>query len=310
MPRRRGFAALIAAACCAAAIAGCGLGPGRGTSDATLTVTRNFGASLVGGALERRVPGAETVMTMLERHFRVGTRYGGGFVESIGRWSGTSQHYDWFYYVNGVQASKGAAEVPVRAGDRIWWDLHDWAAAESIPAVVGSFPEPFVHGIGGRRYPTVIECASALQSTCDAVGAELHHDGVPAADQLLGTGSGSDSLTIVVAPFAQVRGTIAGDLLQAGPRASGVYARFGDGGARLELLNPLGQVARVLGPGAGLIAATQDQFSKPEWLITGTDVAGVRAAAAALTPARLRDRFALAIAGSQFLALPLDPSMR
>jgi hypothetical protein len=301
--------ALIAAVLCAAVLAGCGLGPGPGTSNATVTVTENFGARTLGSAIEARVPGSETVMGLLEGHFRITTRYGGGFVESIDGHSGTSQHYDWFYYVNGVQASKGAAVTDVHEGDRIWWDLHDWVAAESIPAVVGSFPEPFVHGIGGKRYPTVLECGSGLQATCERLGAELHHDGVPVADQLLGTGSGSDSLAIAVAPFNQLRGTIAADLIQAGPRSSGVYARFADGGARLALLDPLGQTVRVLGPGAGLVAATQDQYSKPEWLITGTDAAGVRAAAAALTPARLHDRFALAVAGSQYLPLPLDPGM-
>jgi hypothetical protein len=41
-------------------------------------------------------------------------------------------------------------------------------------------------------------------------------------------------------------------------------------------------------------------------MITGTDVAGVSAAAAALTPARLRDHFALAVAGTAEIALPLE----
>ena len=34
-------------------------------------------------AVETKVPGAETVMSLLQRHFKVTTRYGGGFVESI-----------------------------------------------------------------------------------------------------------------------------------------------------------------------------------------------------------------------------------
>lgn len=309
MVRRRGLSSLLVAAACAAAIGGCGLGPGPGTSGATITVTRNFGSAAVGSAAERRVPGSQTVLRMLERSFSV-VHDRGGFPESIGHWSAGAPRYDWFYYVNGVQASKGAARTPVHQGDRIWWDLHDWAAAESIPAVVGSFPEPFVHGIGGQRYPTVLECGAGLQASCNRVSDELHREGVPAADQLLGTGSGSNSLAIVIAAFSQVRGTIAGDLIAAGPRSSGVYARFADGGRRLELLNPAGELARVLGPGAGLIAATEDQFSKPEWLITGTDRAGVQAAVAALTPARLHDHFALAVAGTQYLPLPLDPSIR
>ena len=45
-------------------VAGCGLGPGRGTSDVSLTVTRSFGAGQVGAITVHQVPGAETVMRM------------------------------------------------------------------------------------------------------------------------------------------------------------------------------------------------------------------------------------------------------
>jgi hypothetical protein len=307
--RRSRTIRLLAAAAVAAALGGCGLGPGPGTSDVTLTVTRNFGSQQLGSVRERRVPGGETVLSLLERHYRITTRYGGDFVESIDGHSGTANHYDWFYYVNGVEATRGAGTTPVRRGDQIWWDLHDWSATDSIPAVVGSFPEPFVNGIAGQRYPTTLECASGIQAICDRVGRELLHDGVPVADQLLGTGSGADALTIVVAPFVDLEGSIAGGLIDDGPRSSGVYARFSEGGRALELLNPHGQTVRVLGAGAGLIAATQDQVSKPEWLITGTDRAGVAAAAAALTPARLHDRFALAVDAGAYFPLPLSPSL-
>jgi hypothetical protein len=66
-------------------------------------------------------------------------------------------------------------------------------------------------------------------------------------------------------------------------------------------------VARTLGSGAGLIAATRDNVSAPVWLVTGTDAAGVKAAAAALTPSRLKDRFALAVqAGGGDEAVPVQ----
>ncbi len=65
------------------ALAGCGLGPGPGTGGVSLTVTKNFGGKPLALVKQTKVPGAETVMRMLERHFHVGTKYGGGFVESI-----------------------------------------------------------------------------------------------------------------------------------------------------------------------------------------------------------------------------------
>lgn len=302
-------AAITAAAIAAAvAVAGCGLGPGRGTGGVSLTVTENFGGHQLGAVNAAHVPGSETVMQMLERRFNVGTRYGGGFVESINGHSGTSSERDWFYYVNGVQASKGAATTAVHRNDRIWFDLHDWHATQSIPAVVGSFPAPFVNGYGGKRYPTTIECASNVSAACKRVTSTLNHVGVPVASQLLGTGSGSDTLTVVVGTWSQLAPDVVATLIEHGPQSSGVYARFaGRGGDSLQLLDPAGNVVRTLGAGAGLIAATADSSSAPTWLITGTDVAGVSAAAAALNERSLRDHFALAVDGGTQLPLPLDP---
>jgi hypothetical protein len=149
---RRARSALAAIAVAATPLlAGCGLGAGHGTSNVTVTVTQGFGTKPVAALTKTSVPGSETVMRMLERSFRVSTRYGGGFVESIDGHSGNSSRLDWFYYVNGVEASQGAATTGVHRGDRIWWDLHDWSATDSVPAVVGSFPEPFIHGVRHDR---------------------------------------------------------------------------------------------------------------------------------------------------------------
>ena len=46
----------------------------------------------------------------------------------------------------------------------------------------------------------------------------------------------------------------------------------------------------------------------PTWMITGTDVAGVTAAARALTPQALHDHFALALDGATRLPVPLQGS--
>jgi Domain of unknown function (DUF4430) len=305
------LAALATAIAVALAVAGCGLGAGKGTSDVAVTVTRDFGTVPVGSVVEHSVPGSQTVMRLLERSFRVSTRYGGGFVESINGLSGTSSRRDWFYYVNGIEASLGAAGTGVNKGDRIWWDLHDWSATDSIPAVVGSFPEPFVHGINGRRYPTTLECASDTGSACQRVTSELDAIGVKVASQAPGAGgSGTDSLAVVVGTWRDVQGEFAASLIEQGPGSSGIYARFGGGadGSTLELLDPHGQAVRTLGAGAGLIAATANSSTAPVWLVTGTDGAGVSAAAAALTPARLRDHFALAVEGQTDFPVPLEAS--
>ena len=288
----------------AIATAGCGLGAGPGTSDVTLTVTRDFGSRALGQTTAKKVPGSETVLRMLERDYRVTTRFGGGFVESINGQSGTSSRRDWFYYVNGIEAPRGSAGTAIHGGDRIWWDLHDWSATDSIPAVVGSFPEPFVHGSDGKRLPTVLECASDASGACQVVSTELTRIGVPVASQLIGTGSGTDSLAVEVGTWQDLRGEIVATLIDQGPGSSGVYAKFS--GGSLYLLDPHGDVARRLGPGAGLVAATSQASAEPTWLVTGTDPAGVAAAAAALTPERLQDHFAVAVQGSGEVPLPVD----
>jgi hypothetical protein len=56
---------------------------------------------------------------------------------------------------------------------------------------------------------------------------------------------------------------------------------------------------RTLTGSAGLIAATRYTEQEPEWLITGTDAAGVQLAASHLDEAALHDRFAVAITATE-----------
>ena len=300
--------AMVSAIAAAVALTGCGLGAGHGTSDVSVTVTRNFGTISVGSTTERHVPGSQTVMRLLEGTFHVSTRYGGGFVQSIDGLSGTSARRDWFYYVNGMEASLGAAGTSVHHGDRVWWDLHDWTATDSIPAVVGSYPEPFEHGLGGRRWPTTLACATDTNKACTEVADKLKAIGVPASTQALGSASGTDSIAVVVGTWRDIQGELAAALIEHGPGSSGIYARFSPAntGSSLKLLDPKGQVVRTLTGSAGLVAASAQASSAPTWLITGTDAAGVSAAAGALTPARLRDHFALAVLGGTDIPVPLE----
>src|SRR5919108_873401 len=111
-------------------LAGCRLGPDTpGSGEATLTVTRAFGTERLLRAREDPIPGSETVMRFLTRKANVETRYGGRFVnavEGVRSSDAGGRRSDWFYYVNGIEADEGAADVEVFEGDRIWWDYHDW----------------------------------------------------------------------------------------------------------------------------------------------------------------------------------------
>jgi hypothetical protein len=258
------------------------------------------------------VHGQETVMSLLMRNATVTTRYGGGFVQSVGGSSGGSaggRSSDWFYYVNGVEAPQGAAATNVHPGDHIWWDLHDWSQTDSVPAVVGSYPEPFLNGIDGKRLPVRIECAAVSSAPCQTVSARLRALGVPAALAAIGPGDEPETLRVLVGPWTALRGDPAAHQIELGPRSSGVYARFAASGATLALLNEQGAVARTLAAGAGLVAATRYAEEAPAWVITGTDSTGVELAAHALDEATLAQHLALALApGGAALSAPAPPS--
>jgi hypothetical protein len=285
----------------ASSLAGCGLGAGRAPTAVQLTVTRDFGSAPLRFWRAPHVAGEETVMSLLTRNASVSTRYGGGFVESIDGLSGGAQGgrpLDWFYYVNGVEAAQGAASTKVHPGDHIWWDRHDWSQTDHVPAVVGSFPEPFLNGIGGKRLPVRVECALVGGYPCRAVTERLRAAGVPAAVAAVGTGAEPRTLRVVIAPWRSASGDPAASAIKRGPSASGVYARFSPDGKSLLVLDQNGRPARTLGPGSGLIAATATAESAPVWVITGTDAAGVEHAARSFSGAVLADRFAVAVTPS------------
>ena len=301
--------ALCAAALCAAALlAGCGLGAGKAPTAVGLVVTRDFGAQVVRAWGAPQARGQETAMSLLTRNAHVATRYGGGFVQSIdGLAAGQSagQPVDWFYYVNGIEASKGAASTNVHPGDHIWWDRHDWSATDDIPAVVGSFPQPFLNGIDGKRLPVRVECSSVEGSACRTVTARLRAQNVPAAVAALGAGAGAvKTLRVAVGTWREIAGVSDVRELRGGPRASGVYARFSSSGTSLTLLDASGRAVQTLGGGAGLIAATRAGEDAPVWAVTGTDTTGVTRASAGFDAATLKNRFAVAVDASGPLALP------
>jgi Domain of unknown function (DUF4430) len=305
--------ALAASLLALAPLAGCGLGPGSAPTSVQLAVTRDFGASTLRSWSAPRIKGEETVMSLLMRNARVSTRYGGGFVQSIDGLAGGHEGgapVDWFYYVNGIEAPKGAAATTVHPGDHIWWDRHDWSVTDRIPAIVGSFPEPFLNGIEGKRLPVSVECAAPHAPACSRVTDRLRAAGVPAAVAGLGSEIGAlQTLRITVAPFSALERDPGVLKLADGPRASGVFARFEGGGATLALLDEGARAMRRLGAGTGLVAATRAGEEAPVWVVTGTDEAGVARAASAFDATTLHDRFALAVEpGGGVQSLPLRGS--
>ena len=139
----------LAAAAAAALLAGCGGGGGHGR--ATLWVTRDQGRTVL---LVRSVPAGETAIQALERSaedldalrraVRAGDRRGRRLDRDAARLVLLRERRS--------RGTRGAAEYRLHAGDVEWWDYRDWGrVGESVPVVVGAFPEPFLHGYAGRR---------------------------------------------------------------------------------------------------------------------------------------------------------------
>ena len=285
---------------CAAATAGCGLGAGEEIGDAELTVTRDYGEEVIEQTGPESIRESDTVMRVLDRNVEIETRYGGGFVQEIEGIAGGAFE-DWFFYVNGVESGVGAAQYELKADERLWWDFHDWSAVRRVPAVVGAWPEPFAHGYEGRRRATALSCLGSA-----APGCEQAEDALDAAGARLDPDA-AEAIRMLVGPWALVGRDAAAALIAAGPKLSGVFARFeeGRGEDRLVLLDSEAEPVRELDRG-GLVAATRLGPRSPTWVVTGTDPASVRRAASLLDEQALAHRFAVAVtAGGRTIPLPV-----
>jgi Domain of unknown function (DUF4430) len=196
---------LLAAA--AVLLAGCG---GVGHGRATLWVTRDEGKTVL---LVQHVPAGETAMQALDRVAKIDTRYGGRFVRTIDGLSGSvSSRHDWFYFVNGIEATRGAVDYRLHSGDVEWWDYRDWGrVGQSVAVVVGAFPEPFLHGYGGKVRPAVVVgSGSGAQLLAKLVHGRVAARAAAGANVLRLVG-GPARFTARMLPTGAVEFTFAGD---------------------------------------------------------------------------------------------------
>jgi hypothetical protein len=177
---------LLAAACL---LAGCGEeAAGEGT--ARLWITRDRGSEVV---LTAAVPAGISALEALRREAEVETRYGGRFVQSINGIEGElAARRDWFWFLNGYEADLSAADYELHDGDVLWWDHRSWAEELRQPVVVGAFPEPFLHGCGGKRRPAVVVAPQSrvADRLAELIRADIDHSGEGANKLVLVPGSG------------------------------------------------------------------------------------------------------------------------
>jgi hypothetical protein len=285
--------------------AGCGFGAGAEVGEVSMTVTRDYGAERVLPLVHDAVSESDTVMRVLDRNAEISTRYGGGFVNSIEGLADTAvggRRYDWFYYVDGVEAPVGAADRALHGGEAIWWDYRNWSAAERVPAVVGSWPRPLAGGYEGKKRPVTLECRGGA-GACAIARGKLESAGIA-----LSSAGADGAIRVLVGPWAQLRDDPAVAQLEEGPQVSGVFAdviRQRDGGYVLTGIDEDGRPARGFGPDAGLVAATRRYEAPPVWIVSGATPGAVRAAAGLLDTAHLRDHYAVVTEAGVEAPLPL-----
>ncbi|MFM8827850.1 MAG: DUF4430 domain-containing protein [Actinomycetota bacterium] len=284
---RRALAAACAGLACATALVGAGCerkseaaAPAGGAPSARVVATADHGAEVL---LDERVAPGRSVMDALQGETPVETAYGGGFVASmLGRGSSTSPPTDWFFYVNGFESPVGARAAELRAGDVAWWDHRVWQGMQSVRAVVGAWPEPFVRGAGAQR--PVVAADPPLAGALRSAGARMG-TGEQAWRARVGTDA---TLTARDSAWRATRGDPGGARLAGGIRDGQV------------VLMPPGGGAPVPVEGARAVAVLVPAGAKPTdgalLAVAGLDARAARAAAdtIAATPDVLSLRYAVA----------------
>lgn len=284
------------------------------TPQVRVLVTTSFGQAVLLDELID-LDSKTSALEALERVADVQTKYGGGFVHDVNNTRSTlatNGDCDWFVYINGIQTRTGAAGYTLHPGDVETWDLHSWNFWQSIPSVVGSFPEPFLHGYGGKVRPTVVAYSESFQAEAEALARLLSELGVhevatTSIDDL--TGNDKESSHIIL--LADMTSPLVAELNKVWKRL-GLFAHFEDG--RLILLDAKGKTTGEYSVDAGIIQATQSSWNTDGvgacenvvWIVSGTDEAGVRDAVAVLLndSEELRSAFALAVTSGQPVRIP------
>jgi hypothetical protein len=300
------------------ALTGCTLESIGEGPDITVRVvaTRGFGHEVMFDELVE-VPSGTSAMAALREVADTGTAYGGAFVNVI---DGVSSGYtgtkgtqqDWFICINGIQSNTGALDYTMHHGDVQRWDFHHWNFRMFIPAIVGDFPEPFLHGYGGQVEPTIIVYDDGFKQNAEELEDTMIGLGVAnVSSQPISELSDDDKRNANLIIIGNTDGEMITELNSVWNRL-GFFAHFEDGG--LEVYTGTGEKAAEYGPGTGIIQATQSPWNPKGtgacenvvWMISGTDEAGVEDAVEALVNRsdELQHTFAVVLADGEIIKVP------
>jgi len=240
-----------------------------------------------------QVPPGTSAMDALKMVAEVETAFGGGFIDAIdgirSRYTGGGgEKGDWFICANGILSNTGALDYTVHGFDTLHCDFHGWSFRTFIPAIIGDFPEPFLHGYEGEVRPTVIVYENGFEDLAVEMGSVLYGLGVAdvsisSAGDLEESIGQNSNLVIIGTPDCD----LISELNKAWDRL-GFFVRFEEGD--MAVYSADGEVGQRYGAGCGVLQATQNPWNPKgigvcenvAWMVSGTDSAGVESAARVL----------------------------
>lgn len=293
--------------------------PSLSTSSSEIHVTviasKDFGSTVILNE-SLAVEGGTTALDALRIVSKVETSYRGLFVTSINgfkRGERNGVQVDWFYYINGLLAPVGAADYTLHDGDVERWDLHPWASLPAASAIIGDFPEPFLHGYDGDKYPTLIIFSDDFKGEAESLAEELSRLGVEADLKPMETTSPNDEILgennlIIMGYFTD---DLPYELNRIHDRL-GYYAYYEEG--IVNVLNWKDDVSRSFTGDVSVIQASKNPWSregtsathKAVWLIAGTSAESIRFAVNALFEGETLNLHGLLIVDGEGKPLPLQ----
>ncbi len=279
---------LLVALCCPTACTVESEGAAEGNITVRVVATLDFGDEVLVDNTISVAPGT-CAMDAVRQVADVGTKYGGGFVQSVnGIESGKSTELDWFLFLNGFMSNKGAANCRVRDGDIIQLDFHDWRFRTFIPATIGAFPETLLYGFEVDARPAAVayepglaDCAERLATALEQLGVEVAFVGQ--CTELAQQDKEYCNLLVIGTPDCPM----VSEMNDKWDRM-GFFVHFQDG--VMTVHDATGEVAAEYGAGSGVIQATQNPWNSKGTgvcenvaaMLAGTDEAGIRSAVNAL----------------------------
>ena len=271
--------------------------------------TKNFGGQVIfDQEVEVRV--GATAGEALEKAVEIDLA--GSYVETIAGIKGDQTQY-WFYYLNGVMANVFAHSYRLFPGDIQHWDFHDWTTYVMGPsAMTGYFPEPCLHGYGGKVAPTTIVYADGFQDYAQKLKEKLTVLGVrevviKEASSLTAEEKERNNLFIL----APVGSSLLSELNKHYQAREIIY--FGE--EKIIVRDHKGKHLQTYGPGFGVLQVIQNPWNPKGslacegvvWAVTGFDETGVKRAANVLIgqAERLKNTFAAVVGENQLIKVPV-----